>query len=56
MNTKKSIFKGIIVLVLMASIALFNTASFAQSLQDDIPGVDKPPLRMTGGAAHHDAR
>jgi hypothetical protein len=49
MNTKKSIFKGIIVLVLMASIALFNTASFAQSLQDDIPGVDKPPLRMTGG-------
>lgn len=46
MNTKKSIFKGIIVLVLLASIALFNTASFAQFLQD---GIDKPPLKMKGG-------
>lgn len=44
-------FKGIIVLVLMASIALFNTASFAENQ----PGIDSPPLKMTGGAAHHDA-
>jgi hypothetical protein len=41
----QSIFKGIIILVLMASIALFNTASFAQ-LQD---GIDKPPLKTKGG-------
>ncbi|MBW2559198.1 MAG: hypothetical protein JRD69_10275 [Deltaproteobacteria bacterium] len=45
----QSVFKGIMVLVLMAGIALFNTVSFAQSLQDDTPGIDKSPLKMTGG-------
>ena len=40
----QSVFKEIMVLVLMAGIALFNTASFAQD-----PGIDKPPLKMTGG-------
>jgi len=42
----QSVFKGIIVLVLTASIALFNTASFAQ---EDQPGIDKPPLKTKGG-------
>jgi len=41
----QSMVKGIIALVLMVSITLFNTVSLAQ-LQ---AGIDKPPLKMKGG-------
>jgi len=42
----QSMVKGIIALVLMVSITLFNTVSLAQ-LQ---AGIDKPPLKMKGGS------